>query len=259
MIHTPFFLHRSRFLRTICSGLLRRYANTFLNRYLVERRMGVLLFLDQKNAVDKHLLYRGVWEAEQIAFLTEAFKANSKEGEKTVFLDIGSHAALYSIILQSKVGLDEIFAFEPVPSNLVQLRVNLLMNGCSSKVTVVEAAVANEVGLTQFIVAADRNRGMSRILDGSLEDEELLIEVKTITIDGFRDFNNCLILAKVDVEGAEMSVLKGMHRTLRNNRCILQIERNRGDFSEMNSELESLGFHLLRSIGPDYFFSNVGD
>jgi hypothetical protein len=90
MIATPLVLHKVHLFRNLVASILKRYARLFRPRYLVERRMGVLLLLDH---------------------------------------------GLYSIILDSQIELDAILAFEPVPSNLAQLRANLLMNNnCLSRV-----------------------------------------------------------------------------------------------------------------------------
>jgi FkbM family methyltransferase len=255
MIHSPKFLRHLPFFHRLFASLVRIYAAAFHERYLVQRRMGVLLLLDQRNAVDKRLLCRGEWEPEQLDFLSSALRVNCRVGEKAVFLDIGSHGGLYALVLQSRFSFDEVVAFEPMASNLLQLRANLLMNGASSKVVVVEAAVSDQEGFTEFVVGADRNRGMSRIADGKLRQGEAVTEVNTITIDYFKDYTNYLIAVKIDVEGGEIRVLHGMKRTLLNNRCILQVERH-GDTTELIEFLEGAGYRLLQSIGPDYFFSN---
>ena len=218
--------------------------------------MGVLLLLDQKNIVDKHLLYRGSWEEEQLEQFARTLRTLRQSTERLVFLDIGSHAALYPLVLQRQLEFDEIVAFEPVASNLMQLRANLLMNGSLAKVEIVETAVSDENGETPFIVGADRNRGLSRMADGTTRSGETFMNVKTIRLDDFRVYEGCMVAAKIDVEGAEMRVLHGMKRTLTSNRCVLQIERH-GDARDMADFLEALGYRLLATIGPDYFYANA--
>lgn len=255
MLHSPAFLRGFPPLNTLFGSLVRRYAALFHHRYIVQRRAGVLLLLDQKNAVDKRLLCRGAWEPDQIAFLTQKLKEYGRHAERMVFLDIGSHGAFYPLALRSAAPFDEMVAFEPAPVNLAQLRANLVMNQCHSLVEVVEAAVSDEEGDTAFIVAADVNRGMSRIAHGGVEPGESLINVKTITIDAFRTYRECFVTAKIDIEGGEMRALRGMIETLRNNRCLLQVERH-GDAGELYSFMNEAGFIHLRTIGSDYFFTN---
>ena len=66
MMHAPVAFYDKRLLRRLSFGLFRRYAKTFKHRYVVERRMGVLLLLDQLNKVDMHLLCSGAWEPDRM-------------------------------------------------------------------------------------------------------------------------------------------------------------------------------------------------
>jgi FkbM family methyltransferase len=257
MIATPLILHRVHLFRNLVSSILKRYARLFRPRYLVERRMGVLLLLDQKNSVDGSLLFRGFWEPEQLKYLSNLILRHRREKEEVVFLDIGSHAGLYSIVLDSKINLDAILAFEPVPSNLAQLRANLLMNNCLSRIQVFDKAVSDKEGSLGFVIATDKNRGMSRIMENDINVGETVIDVDVTSIDRTVDYSGKLIVAKIDVEGGELGVIRGMEKTLTNNRVILQIECNRGPLTDLKDLLSAFDVRLIETIGEDYFFIKV--
>ena len=74
--------------------------------------------LDKKVAVE-------LYEHDQIDYLTRSLQSV----QPTVFLDIGSHAALYSIVLKQHFPEMEVHAFEPDRTNLCQLYANLFVNG----------------------------------------------------------------------------------------------------------------------------------
>ena len=93
MFATPLFMTRNRVLRRWCFSLLRRYAKLTKPRFVVERRMGALMLLDQRDKVDLHLLCGGFWEADRIEYLHKLILA-ARQGRRTVFLDIGAHGAL---------------------------------------------------------------------------------------------------------------------------------------------------------------------
>jgi FkbM family methyltransferase len=246
-----------KFLRRISSSVMKRYMRYCRGRYFLEKRMGALLLLDQFHGIDQHILIRGTWEADQINHLKSLVALNRKAGEEVVFLDIGSCVAYYPVILSQDVAFDRIVAFEPVPKNLVQMRANLMLNGMLDKVEVVDKAMSDTDGVTQYIVSIDKNRGWSRILDNDLETGETTIDVTVSTIDKTVDCRDKLIVAKIDTEGGELRVLRGMEDVLRGNRLIMQIERNKGPVSDLVEQLKPFGIVYDRTIGIDHYFLKV--
>ena len=255
VIHVPAHLQKYKLISKALYSLLRRYNRLFNTRFLVQKRMGAFFLLDQINAVDRHLLVRGVWEAPQVAFLSQLIVANRRAGEPLVLLDIGSHAAFYPIVLSQSIAFDRIVAYEPVPVNLAQLRANLMLNGMLSEVEVVEKAVSNGEAKLEFIIGYDNNRGLSRIMDGTKKEKEKVIEVVATTIDGSSSYENSLIVCKIDVEGGEMKVIEGMMETIARNRFILQIENvATRPISQLKELLESQGCKMVHSIAYDHYF-----
>ena len=255
MIYVPARLQKYKLISKALYSLLRRYNRLFNTRFLVQKRMGAFFLLDQINAVDRHLLVRGAWEAPQVAFLSQLIVANRRAGEPLVLLDIGSHAAFYPIVLSQSIAFDRIVAYEPVPVNLAQLRANLMLNGMLSEVEVVEKAVSNGESKLEFIIGYDNNRGLSRIMDGTKKEKEKVIEVVATTIDGSSSYENSLIVCKIDVEGGEMKVIEGMKETIARNRFIFQIENvATRPISQLKELLESLGCKMVHSIAYDHYF-----
>jgi FkbM family methyltransferase len=234
--------------------MFKRYAFLFEHRFLVERRMGLLFLLDQKNAVDRNLLCKGSWEPEQLEELKLQIVRERRAGQPTVFLDIGAHGALYSMSLVQNALADQVFAFEPHPVNVVQLRANLLINGMLEKVRVIEKAANDSPGEIQFYLAKGFNRGGSRLtVDG---DVPLVGEtvVQSDLIDAMVPIKDSLVVAKIDVEGSELAVLRGMEQTLTRNRCLFQIESFAGVYPMLLTWMAENGCRHLKSIGADHYF-----
>jgi FkbM family methyltransferase len=137
------------------------------------------------------------------------------------------------------------------------LRANLLMNNCLSRVQVFDKAVSDKEGSLGFVIATDKNRGMSRIMKGEVNIGETVIDVDVTSIDTTIDYRGKLIVAKIDVEGGELGVIRGMGKTLTNNRVILQIECNRGPLTDLRDLLSAFNVRLIKAIGEDYFFIKV--
>ena len=72
------------------------------------------------------------------------------------------------------------------------------------------------------------------------------------------DFENNNLAIKIDVEGHELNVLKGISNLLKKNKCIVQIEIFDKNFDEINSHLTEKGYYLKDKFKrrSNYFYSN---
>ena len=73
-------------------------------------------------------------------------------------------------------------------------------------------------------------------------------------------FKNKIITCKIDVEGHELDVLKGMINILKKNKLILQIEIFDSEYKKVNSFLKKNDYHQINKIFSDgkndYYFKN---
>jgi hypothetical protein len=76
--------------------------------------------------------------------------------------------------------------------------------------------------------------------------------------DKILNFKNEAIAIKIDVEGHEVNVLKGLQNILENNKCILQVEIFKDKLDENVRFLLHLNYKLTFEIKErnNYFFSN---
>ena len=72
-------------------------------------------------------------------------------------------------------------------------------------------------------------------------------------------FGGNTILIKMDVEGSEFHALAGMERTLRDNRCYLQVELYSDRFEDLKALFERLGYRYLKTNYIDHYFTNIPD
>ncbi len=254
MFHTPAIFKKFRFLRKLSFSIFRRYVEFVKLRYTVERRMGVFMLLDKSDKVDLNLLCGGFWEEDRIEYLKELVLKFRQKGQRAVFLDIGSHGALYSVVLNKYVNFDRIIAFEPEPVGVAQITANAMMNDIWDKLEIIQKAVSSSRGVSKFVVAHESNRGQSRLVGSHSHDFENIIDVDVISVDEFLKESNALLIAKIDVEGHEIEVIKGMKNTIRSNYIIIQVEINDFLSDAVEKLLEPLGVRLIHSIGQDYYF-----
>jgi FkbM family methyltransferase len=230
--------------------LIHYFRNTQLD-YLVVSRMGALFLVDQENKVDRSLLVKGEWEQEQVRRLWQLVDQHRPVGSDSMFLDIGAHGGLYSIIMCKNYVFKQVIAFEPDKTNMAQLHANLFINGLIEKIRVVPAAATNRNGTIGFVSCHGRHRGLSHVQPDSASAADSTVEA--VKIDDLIKESGMFIAAKIDVEGYERGVLEGMENAIRSNACVLQIEINNDVLSIMDI-VRDYGLSPAGQIGNDYYF-----
>ena len=117
-------------------------------------------------------------------------------------------------------------------------------------------AISNEVGSASFIPSrskSDGNRG-----GVGLGGDSQSVIVNKNKIDNLFDDVGSIFFIKIDVEGHELQVVDGMYNILNRNKCFLQIE-SFGNEGGLESKLLKMGYKMVESISPDFFFSNIKD
>lgn len=140
-----------------------------------------------------------------------AFRAAVRRG--ATVLDVGANVGAYTLMFATWVGENgRVFAFEPAPDACAGLRTHVRLNGFDDRVTIVQAAASASVGNAPF--AVHPSGGASSLALSSLGDVPQ-ISVATETVDHVCKAHALIpSVIKVDVEGAELEVLKGARNTL---------------------------------------------
>lgn len=155
--------------------------------------------------------------------MQEALVAELRPGA-TVY-DIGANVGFVTLLAARLVGpTGRVIAFEPVPENVAAIRHNLALNGIDWA-EVVETAVAEKPGSATLIlsdVSAFSRLATVNVPTGARGQ----IEVGVTSVDEFLaaglapppDF------VKIDVEGAELEVVRGMRQTLADHHPTIMCE-----------------------------------
>jgi FkbM family methyltransferase len=131
-------------------------------------------------------------------------------------LDVGAHKGLYSLISARKVGPHgRVFAFEPSPRERKRLQQHLRLNRCLN-VQVFDFALGASNGDTDLFVVEGTESGCNSLRPPDVTQPVRAIRTSVRTLDDFvRDQGIVAIdFVKLDVEGAELSVLKGAAKLL---------------------------------------------
>ncbi len=189
---------------------LKALANAAIRRCIPPRlhRHGAEIFLNQRDAVVSGAITFGVYERPETAF----FCAVCQPG--MTFLDIGANIGYYTALASPRVGeTGRIVALEPDPENFGYLQKNAAAKGARNAICIQKAAGA-EPGTLRLYVNRE-NRGDNRLYPNDLCDSSYEVEVDTVDAM-LRDTGvERVDLIKIDVQGFEGHVLRGMRQTIR--------------------------------------------
>ena len=171
--------------------------------------------------------------------------------EGMVFVDVGAHIGLYTLLAASRVGArGRVYAFEPAPENFRVLQHNIAQNGFTN-VAAEPMAVSRSRGRAAFTLS--ESDSASHTLANSLHRGRS-IEAETISLDEyFSQHEDRIDLVKLDAEGAELSILEGMKQTLAGNPNLIlfteiyprAMEAFGSSPEEFLRKLSDLGFALV--------------
>jgi len=133
---------------------------------------------------------------------------------KSCILDVGAHVGLTVLPVSLVSGKNaKIYGFEPSSENYKALRINLDLNGCTNVV------------IENCLVGAEKNTDILFYETGDISATSSIVNNKNrkfdetqkeqVSIDYYCDKNNLQPdLIKIDVEGAEINVLRGARETI---------------------------------------------
>lgn len=133
-----------------------------------------------------------------------------------LLVDVGANIGYYSILWAAARGENRAIAFEVNPRALSFLERNVNSNSLSAQIDIQKVAMGKMSGSSPFYPGPEDQTGWGGF---SLVPGEGSIEVPVVSLDDFfrKDMRHIDIL-KVDVEGADLWVLKGATGLLRERR-----------------------------------------
>jgi FkbM family methyltransferase len=220
-----------------------------------------LMFVDsQETGIAPHLAFDGYWES----WITLALARTVQPGWHC--LDVGANHGYYTLVMADGAGPSgRVVPVEPTPRLADLLRQTLDVNGFPY-VAVVAKAASDSDGRTLQLVVPERRSMNARLVEDVAPTDEA-VSVESITIDSLtRDWPR-VDLIKIDVEGAEEQVWRGMQVTIDRNRdLVVALELNVDRYDEPRNfigEIEAAGFKLryididgeAKRVSPDELLS----
>ena len=180
------------------------------NAIITRRIQGSKMSLNLKDkGISKDLALDSIREPES----TNMIKKELKKGD--VVIDIGANIGYYALMESRLVGnKGKVYAIEPVDENVKSLKKNIKLNNCSN-IEVYKTAIG-EKGKTDKMYIAEYSNWNSFI-----DHKRHIIgtrDIKVISLDNFLKNKKYPNFIRMDVEGYEYSIIKGMKKVLKSKR-----------------------------------------
>lgn len=179
-----------------------------------------------------------------------------------LFVDVGASLGQYTQLANENIQEGHIYAIEADPIRFEELERNCRkwsrLSG--NKVTALNAAACDKEGKVEFFTTnSNVSGGLSRHAFPSRDTKVTWdqIEVNCTTLDKLFD-NEIPDFIKIDVEGAELSVLKGARNIIRSGKSKFLVEVHYWGHVEEQRTTDDI-FNFMKSFGyyPLNYYGNV--
>jgi FkbM family methyltransferase len=215
-----------------------------LGKYIDLLAKGMLFETDVKfriGTVFDFFVFSKIWEHQLVSIL------NFRKG--MIFIDVGAHIGRYTVRAGLKAGRKgTIIAVEPNIDNYRLLRENISLNGLHNCLPLNIAAYRRDAKLALYTgndsaknsIKTDLGKGSQKVQARALDN--VLRENSVEKVD----------LIKIDVEGAEYDVLKGLEETLEQDSPVLMVELLKKDEKKVLQLMKGLQYQESIVDSSDY-------
>jgi len=171
-----------------------------------------------------------------------------------IAVDIGAHVGYFTLLAAKRVGpVGTVLAFEPDADNHAALLKNIAMNNYQN-ITVARQAVSDREGYAQLHLTQTGSGRHSMFHHGLPERGS--VDIETTTLDATLEELGWphVDLIKIDVEGAEVSVLNGMAQLLESQTAPDVIVEFMPELLHNAGVTPQQFFDKLTSLGPEIYF-----
>ena len=202
--------------RQVFTRVCRRFRRPSEND-VVRLPWGHDLVVNSNDFIGRAIWTQGIHEIN----VCEAIARLVREGD--VAVDAGANVGFITSLLAKVVGKNgEVLAFEPHPNLFLKLseNINRFPRENAGGVTAKQVALSDNEGEGTLVFNAEifgRNSGTAALYPANVESGDDRLTVRTERLDTFIE-GKTIALLKIDVEGAELQVLRGAASALKEGR-----------------------------------------
>ena len=198
----------------------RFFGQTVPTQIVASVRYKIRMNLDLREFVQAWIYVFGAYELPTVKFIRSYLAPND------VALDVGAQVGYLSLIMATSAQRRvKVFSFEPESRNIYRFLLNMSLNDANN-VNLIEKAAGTKVETLKLYLSSDVNAGTHSTIRGNQNVSDAFVEIPCTTIDQTVNDSGLdrVDLIKIDVEGAEVDVLRGALNTLTSMQPVLITE-----------------------------------
>ncbi len=202
--------------------------------------------------IDRYVFYFGAYEREELSLLKKYMN------KKSVVLDIGANRGHHSLFFSrySKC----VYAFEPY-EKVYKETIKKIFDNDISNIFLNKFGLSNKDDLISFYAPVGINEGVGSFVNSSNNINVGKLEIKNA--DNYIEINildEKISLIKIDVEGFETNVLKGLENTIKKHKPALFMELSKESqiyIKEVATFKDIYNFYIVEPNNPFLILFNI--
>jgi FkbM family methyltransferase len=230
--------------------------------YTARTRYGAKMRGSAADLVQGFIYYFGVWEPNLSAFISSRLKGHSDR----TFVDVGANVGYYSLLAAPHVTDGSVVAIEAFPAIFKKLETNVGLNEFKNIRLIAFAVTDVDRDLMMFHAGAG-NEGATTSLAGKFSSAPVKVSGRPLPSLLTERETKSIKLIKIDVEGAEYSVVCGLKQMIKDlppdAEVVIEITPSAysgGQLAEVYEIFKSAGFFpysLENSYSPNYYIDGA--
>jgi protein O-GlcNAc transferase len=170
-----------------------------------------------------------------------------KKLNNSCICDIGANIGNHSLYFLNECNVSFVYAFEPITETYRVLCKNYEINGLTSKTNAHNVGLGETESKANIKTFDERNTGATEL---QINDEG---NISIISLDSL-NINKKIVFMKIDVEGFEISVIKGATKTINKYHPYIFVEVKEKNRNEANGILKEWGYMCERIACDNYLY-----
>jgi|KBSSwiStaDraftv2_1062776.scaffolds.fasta_scaffold23176_5 FkbM family methyltransferase len=195
-------------VRNAPPGRLREFVwrwGKWRSKNFVTEANGVIVAGNTLDLIQGYLYWFGAWEPNLTDFITRRMN----EAPHRTFVDVGANIGYFSILVAKRYPRSSVVSIEAFPPTVEKLRSSVRRNALEN-LRIIAAAASDTRGTLELFYAGDLNEGGTTSVPGKFKAKALAVASETLS-EMLTDAEMAATrLIKIDVEGAEARVIKGL-------------------------------------------------
>jgi FkbM family methyltransferase len=205
--------------------------------------------MDPSRSMGATIYWSGFHEFHEFLFLHKFLK------KEMVFADVGANLGEYTLFVAKRLSQGTVLAFEPLPKMHALLEENIKLNHFKN-VKLLRYGLSDQEGTLPILEIDDEHEGLSTFYPG---DRKIMKRTEVPLKSFDKEFGNfgvaTLDFIKMDIEGAELTALKGFKNTIEQFKPTIMVEINSVTFQRAGYSVDEM-FQFFSDLHYDPFDIN---